>query len=395
MSIALACEPIIVADTKPAPLLDFSIVSEKRDPAIRDHGGEAGWRAYLARSGVEAAVVLCTLRGPDGGRHVFFVGLDQAKDDAQLADGLVAYAERCWQAHPHASFHPFAIADGVGDHAADVPAFGGFGLGRVLGQFGHGAVMHAHSGTDGISALLLRRTAAGPFCDLTQRRLLEMFPLFYEAATAQAKTARSEQRAALLAAMFDQVSLATLLIGATGRPLFANEAAQAMLKSRRFIFQSADGTLACADSTQTKALRAAIRTATTASGEPKDEISMRIGHVETDWRLAVIVPASTRVGNQHLKCAMLMIHKPQHSHAPSHILRALGLLPSEQRFLQSFLRTSSLAEAAAQSGLSEETARTYLKRVRGKLGVHRQLELARLIYGLVPAIRPAQSLVEC
>lgn len=394
MSIVIAREPSIVPASA-ASLPDLPSITEKRDAAICEHGGETGWRTYLARAAVDAAIILCAMRGAEGGRHVFFVGLDQAKEDPQLSDGLVVYAEQCWQAHPQDAFHTFAIPDDAANDCASLSAFGGFRLNRVLAQFDHGAIMHAHSGADGISVLLLRRAGAGPFCDLTQRRLLEMFPLFYEAATAQARSARNEQRAALLTAMFDQVSLATLLIGATGRPLFVNEAAQSMLKSRHFIFQSADGLLTCADSVQTKLLRAAIRTATTAVGDPQDEISMRIGHVETDWRLAVIVPASTRAGNRQIRCAMVMIHKPQHSHAPSHILKALGLLPSEQRFLQSFLATSSLAEAAAQSGLSEETARTYLKRVRGKLGVHRQLELAQLIYGLVPAIRPAHSLAEC
>ena len=43
----------------------------------------------------------------------------------------------------------------------------------------------------------------------------------------------------------------------------------------------------------------------------------------------------------------------------------------------------SLGNAAEGCGLSEETARTYLKRVRAKLGVHRQMELAGLISGLV------------
>ena len=77
--------------------------------------------------------------------------------------------------------------------------------------------------------------------------------------------------------------------------------------------------------------------------------------------------------------------------APSSLLEALGLLPSEQRFLGQFLKSSSLGNAAEGCGLSEETARTYLKRVRAKLGVHRQMELAGLISGLVLPLRAADS----
>lgn len=355
-----------------------------------------GWRTYLTRLGVDAAVLLCELRGVEGGRNIYMVGLDEAKESPQLADGLIAYAESNWQAHPHASFQPYRIGDTVGIDRIGFgqPGLGSIALHRLLAGFEYGAVMHAVSGNDGMSAVLLRRKNSGPFCDLTQRRLLDIFPLVHEAAIAQTRSARSEQRASLLEAMFDQVSLATLLISGSGRPIFVNEAGREMLKSRRFILPSADGTVACADPAQTKLLRAAIQTATTAAGNSGEEVSIRIGQPEADWRLAVIVPASTTVGDKQIRCAMVLIHKPQHSHAPSHMLKALGLLPSEQRFLESFLKTSSLAEAAMRSGLSEETARTYLKRVRGKLGVHRQLELARLIYGLVPPIRSGETLVE-
>ena len=80
---------------------------------------------------------------------------------------------------------------------------------------------------------------------------------------------------------------------------------------------------------------------------------------------------------------MLILMGPGKVDAPTSLLEALGLLPSEQRFLGQFLKSSSLGNAAEGCGLSEETARTYLKRVRAKLGVHRQMELAGLISGLV------------
>ncbi|WP_375427458.1 ATP-binding cassette domain-containing protein [uncultured Sphingomonas sp.] len=54
-----------------------------------------------------------------------------------------------------------------------------------------------------------------------------------------------------------------------------------------------------------------------------------------------------------------------------------------QRFLAVFMRSSSLVEAAKRCGLSDETARTYLKRVRAKLGAPRQMDLARSVHGLL------------
>ena len=84
-------------------------------------------------------------------------------------------------------------------------------------------------------------------------------------------------------------------------------------------------------------------------------------------------------------------HGAWQGRAPTSLLEALGLLPSEQRFLGHFLKSSSLCNAAEGCGLSEETARTYLKRVRAKLGVHRQMELAGLISGLVLPLHAADS----
>jgi DNA-directed RNA polymerase specialized sigma24 family protein len=88
---------------------------------------------------------------------------------------------------------------------------------------------------------------------------------------------------------------------------------------------------------------------------------------------------------------MLIVLAPGKMAAPTQLLEALGLLPSEQRFLGHFLKSSSLCNAAVDCGLSEETARTYLKRVRAKLGVHRQMELAGLISGLVLPIHATAS----
>jgi hypothetical protein len=99
----------------------------------------------------------------------------------------------------------------------------------------------------------------------------------------------------------------------------------------------------------------------------------------------------SRSGDVTTQCAMLIVLAPGKMAAPTQLLEALGLLPSEQRFLGHFLKSSSLCNAAVDCGLSEETARTYLKRVRAKLGVHRQMELAGLISGLVLPIHATAS----
>ena len=114
---------------------------------------------------------------------------------------------------------------------------------------------------------------------------------------------------------------------------------------------------------------------------------IRLDGPDGSWRLAFVVPATPNTPDGACRSAMIVIHAPTTVQASPHLLEALGLLPSERRFLTSFLKASSLNEAAVDSGLSAETARTYLKRVRAKLGVHRQMDLASLISGLVPPLK--------
>lgn len=65
-------------------------------------------------------------------------------------------------------------------------------------------------------------------------------------------------------------------------------------------------------------------------------------------------------------------------------LTALGLTQAERR-LASFMATGmSLQKAAAASGITFSTARSYLKRIFGKLGIARQSDLVGLVAALTP-----------
>jgi len=63
-----------------------------------------------------------------------------------------------------------------------------------------------------------------------------------------------------------------------------------------------------------------------------------------------------------------------------------GLLPSEARLAWSIAQGQSIAEAAADLGLSVETARNYSKKIYAKTGAGRQAELVRIILTSVLAM---------
>ena len=56
-----------------------------------------------------------------------------------------------------------------------------------------------------------------------------------------------------------------------------------------------------------------------------------------DWRLVYVISAKSRSGDATARCAMVIIMGPGKVDAPTSLLEALGLLPSEQRFLGQFL----------------------------------------------------------
>ncbi len=365
-----------------------SLVSEKSPEPFSAQSSDLGWRAYLENLGIDAAIVSYVTPAPAVSRHAYLIGFDRVRENPQLADGLIAYAENAWKVARGGGISTFRVQFRPRCDASDaIELLPNSVLAKTLTRFDHGAAIRTVAAGATFSALLFRTTAAGPFTPECKRSLTNILPVFARSAAGDIAAARNERHAKLLEAMFDRMSLATFLVDPTGRPLFCNTAARAMLSRRSPLSRSSDGTIVCATTSATRNLRAAIRSAATAVDPDQAEIVLRLDMRLGEYGLAFVVPAVSRSADTLSRCAMLLVHTPQTTEAPPALLEALGLLPSEQRFLANFLRASSLNAAAEETGLSEETARTYLKRVRAKLGVHRQMELAQLIYGLVPPLR--------
>lgn len=360
------------------------LVTEKKPSPCQTIDSELGWRGFLDRVGVSAAIFSYQPAGVDAGRYAFLVGLDEARDDPQTAEGLLAYAEAAWQAFNCTAFTSFDPNELVETHPnlAETPRANEI----VLGYGSAASVQYAEHGASLTGLLLGDGTPAELFTADSRRRIEDVLPMFLHSAAADVAHKRQQRQANLLGAMFDRVSLAVMLLDANGRPIFMNEPANALLDSQETLSRAPDGTISCAGMAQAKALRVAVRNAAT-TNDCGQEIVLRLDDGDGPPLLGFVVPTTHPRGGNASRCAMLVVHTPRDISVSSPMLKALGLLPSEQRFVSSFLRSSSLSEAAGQIGLSEETARTYLKRVRAKLGVHRQMELAQLIYGLMPPLR--------
>lgn len=351
---------------------------------------DLGWREFLRTVGVSAAIVSYVRDSGDVGRQAFIVGFDGIRSDLRMIRALVSYAERIWQVSGTSVFLPFRTCDGGHEamRGADcIQPAASAAVRQLLEPFDHAAVARRSELGVNLQALLFRRSSDGEFTKESRESIVRVLPLLLQSAGACVAARREQRRTAQLEAMFDKVSLATLLVDADARPIFCNDAARTMLNERKWLLQSPDGTLACRNAALTRELKVAIRGVATIGDFASTDTVLRLDSEEGEWRLAFVVPAVSRFRDESSRCAMLLIHAPARTVASAQMLSALGLLPSEQRFLTSFLRAASLSEAALETGVSDETARTYLKRVRAKLGVHRQMDLAGLISGLVPPIR--------
>ncbi|MBW8296487.1 hypothetical protein [Sphingopyxis sp.] len=343
------------------------------------------WHDYLAQFDVASAILTVSAAGAGQQRHAFLIGFDQVRGDPAATRRLLAMMEDVWVRIGEQPVHHFQFSG----------ALFGAATGRVDADaespLHHGMAIQMKREGKAIRALFFRQDGGAHFSDRDAASLQLIAPLLAESATGVAQLAQQSQRSAMLEGMFDRVSMAMALLSSDGQPLFLNSAATGLVEQRKWLLRAADGKIVAANPAQAKQLRESIRRAATAAPDAPVEDVFRLDCRDGEWRLAYVISAKSRTGDSMTRCAMVIIMGPGKVDAPTSLLEALGLLPSEQRFLGHFLKSSSLCNAAEGCGLSEETARTYLKRVRAKLGVHRQMELAGLISGLVLPLHAADS----
>lgn len=371
------------------PMDRHSNLPERRPDAVPTHAIEVPaetrrvWHDFLTQHQVAAAILSVVLPGANSARHAFLIGFDAIRGDSRRTGELLGFTDRIWARLGQQRSLQFRCADphslaGAATRWENHPPAAG-----PLGEFEQGIAAQLQLGGATVRAVYLRAQGGSDFDANEIASLQLILPLLADSAARGAQMAQEARRSKMLEAMFDRVSLAMMMLSADGQPLFMNSAANAMLKKRNWLIRAADGSISCTSTKQAKKLRESVRLAATASAADPVEDVYRLDDGSGEWRLAYILSATSAPREDASRCALLFVMAPGKMDASTQMLEALGLLPSEQRFLGHFLKSSSLCDAAVDCGLSEETARTYLKRVRAKLGVHRQMELAGLISGLV------------
>lgn len=199
-----------------------------------------------------------------------------------------------------------------------------------------------------------------------------------------------------LTAVIDDSDVGMLLLDRSGQIILGNSVAVALIERGDGI-RRRGAVVTGRSMTDTLRLHAAIETAVA----PRPAMRARPDHLMVALRrddaapLMVAVVANAQVGHDSADCAaILYIVDPEQD------LRSLiepvcaffRLSPAETRLACLLVGGCSLTEAAAELGVREQTARSYLKQVFLKTETNRQAELVRLL--LLSAVRAGHTTPE-
>lgn len=221
------------------------------------------------------------------------------------------------------------------------------------------------------------RRHGGGFGRDNERLLKALAPHLQRAVTLNVRLARVEMERDSAAEMLHRLSDGILLVDARSRILFANLAAEALLKEGTGLLVQ-DGRLAARASSDTALLRSLISGGTHAGPSGTLALVCRGGrrlsvmvlplHIETSW--LTLPPA-----------AIVLVKDPAASEMPSpeQIQRLFDLTPAQAALAREILNGNGIKTAAQRLQISRSTARTHLLAVFQKTGTNRQAELVRLI----------------
>lgn len=188
------------------------------------------------------------------------------------------------------------------------------------------------------------------------------------------------RRVSGLEAALDTAGSGTLLLDRAGHLLFANRSGKEFLQAGRGL--AADrGRLIASSLTETLRLHAAIEHLCSPGGSDAATTPVLTLHRRNMRPLMITLAADTEHGENGETVIIARLFDPEHD--PSELIdpacRFYGLSPSETRLTRCIARGHCLSAAAAEMGIREQTARSYLKQIFLKTETNRQAELAALM----------------
>jgi DNA-binding CsgD family transcriptional regulator len=236
-----------------------------------------------------------------------------------------------------------------------------------------------------------RRYAEGDFDGTETRLFVELIPHLQRAVQLQMRLVALDGLPEGSAEILNRLLQGVILVDGEARVIFANLAAEGMLRSRRGLFLGRDG-LQTEIPGETRQLHRAI--ADCAKSHPGFVGAgghLRLSREHGVPLTVLVVPHHTRVDwiDMMRPRAILFIADPEAKAAlrQQWLRDDFGLTQAEAAVAVEVLETDGLKAAACRLGISLATARTHLAHVFDKTSTRRQAELVRLFLQSHPAAR--------
>jgi DNA-binding CsgD family transcriptional regulator/PAS domain-containing protein len=237
---------------------------------------------------------------------------------------------------------------------------------------------------DSVNSLIgaLRSKAGGPTQEAEHALTRELVPHLQTALRLLHRIAGLEKGLEYASDALDRLSGSLIVTDSSGRILYMNRRAEALLRSNSGISAAADG-LRAGSASQTAHLREFIaRAASTVTGNGKHAggvmLVQRTGLFPLRLQIAPLASSSGRVGRR--PAVAIFIAEPEQAVEPDpeSLAALLDLSPAEARLTAALVGGKTIQQFAKEAGVSITTARTLIGRAFSKTGSSRQADLVRL-----------------
>ena len=243
----------------------------------------------------------------------------------------------------------------------------------------------AASNGQSVSAWLTAARATQEFDEAADALIAGLAPYWRAALTSYVALERERVTASVAEESIRRLNFGWLTLDAAGRVLDGDAHAMAMLAASDMLRRARDGRLVARDPAIAREIGGAVQAlAHDPQARPRAVVLSR-----DPWLDMLLVPSSIRTGaTRPAPTVVAYIHADDWSSADrcDQLGELFDLIPSEARLALALSRGMSIAEAAAELGLTVESARTYSKRIYAKTGARGQADLVRFIHRSVLAI---------
>lgn len=198
---------------------------------------------------------------------------------------------------------------------------------------------------------------------------------------------RQEHPGNMATAALSAMSPAVAVVDGDCRIVYYNDSAAEVLKTHSGIVVDRNGALKVNASVDRQEFKEAVQKASMDIDKMPKFVSLTDPH-DLEPLTAVITPLGQ-------KRVAIMFTVPGRFEPPSaeSLIDLFGLTPVEAVIAQTIANSGTVEDAAANCNVTQETARTYLKRIFQKTGVRRQVDLVQLILTTPAALVRSRTVV--